>query len=237
VRNIEHFVSRIAMDIAGCGIKIVEQLIEAGLVKDPSDLYALKKEDLLNLEGFAEKKADNLLEAIAASKRQPLNRLITAIGIHGVGEVMAADLAKKYPDLEALSKAGQAELMTIEGVGPNIAEAIVDWFSVEGNRQLIRKFKQYGVWPVSDISASKPAGPQPLDGLTFVVTGTLPTFTRDGAREYIQKFGGKVSESVSKKTSYLVLGENPGSKLDKARELGVPVLDEGGLRRLAGEKA
>ncbi|BCY18962.1 DNA ligase [Leptolinea sp. HRD-7] len=237
VRNIEHFVSRIAMDIAGCGIKIVEQLIEAGLVKDPSDLYGLKKEDLLNLEGFAEKKADNLLEAIAASKRQPLNRLITAIGIHGVGEVMAADLAKKYPDLEALSKAGQAELMTIEGVGPNIAEAIVDWFSVEGNRQLIRKFKQYGVWPVSDISTSKPAGPQPLDGLTFVVTGTLPTFTRDGAREYIQKFGGKVSESVSKKTSYLVLGENPGSKLDKARELGVPVLDEGGLRRLAGEKA
>lgn len=235
VRNLEHFVSRTAMDIAGCGIKIVEQLIEAGQVKDSADLYALKKDDLLTLEGFAGKKADNLLDAIAASKQQPLNRLITAIGIHGVGEVMAADLAKKYPDLEALSNAGQAELMTIEGVGPNIAEAIVDWFAVEGNRQLIRKFKENGVWPVTDVTASSPAGPQPLAGLTFVVTGTLPTLSRDGAKEYIQKYGGKVSESVSKKTSYLVLGENPGSKLDKARELGVPVLDEAGLRRLTGE--
>ena len=235
VRNLEHFVSRTAMDIAGCGIKIVEQLIEAGQVKDPADLYALKKEDLLKLEGFAGKKADNLLDAIAASKQQPLNRLITAIGIHGVGEVMAADLAKKYSDLEALSNAGQAELMTIEGVGPNIAEAIVDWFAVEGNRQLIHKFKEFGVWPVSDVTGSTPAGPQPLAGLTFVVTGTLPTLSRDGAKEYIQYYGGKVSESVSKKTSYLVLGENPGSKLDKAQELGVPVLDEAGLRRLAGE--
>ncbi len=235
VRNLEHFVSRTAMDIAGCGIKIVEQLIEARQVKDSADLYALKKDDLLTLEGFAGKKADNLLDAIAASKQQPLNRLITAIGIHGVGEVMAADLAKKYPDLEALSNAGQTELMTIEGVGPNIAEAIVDWFSVEGNRQLIRKFKEYGVWPMSDVTQSKPAGPQPLAGLTFVVTGTLPALSRDGAKEYIQKYGGKVSESVSKKTSYLVLGENPGSKLEKARELGVPVLDEAGLRRLAGE--
>lgn len=237
VRNLEHFVSRTAMDIAGCGIKIVEQLIEAGQVKDSADLYALKKDNLLTLEGFAGKKADNLLDAIIASKQQPLNRLITAIGIHGVGEVMAADLAKKYPDLDALSQASQNELMTIEGVGPNIAEAIVDWFAVEANRQLVRKFKEYGVWPVTDVTQSKPAGPQPLDGLTFVVTGTLPTLSRDGAKEYIQKFGGKVAESVSKKTSYLVLGENPGSKFDKARELGVPVLDETGLRRLAGEIA
>jgi DNA ligase (NAD+) len=235
VRNLEHFVSRTAMDIAGCGIKIVEQLIEAGLVKDSADLYSLRKDDLLKLEGFAGKKADNLLDSIAASKQQPLNRLITAIGIHGVGEVMAADLSKRYPDLDALSRADQMQLMTIEGVGPNIAEAIIDWFSVDGNRQLVRKFNVYGVWPVSDISASKPVGPQPLDGLTFVVTGTLPTLSRDGAKEYIQKFGGKISESVSKKTNYLVLGENPGSKLDKARELGVPVLDETGLRRLTGD--
>jgi DNA ligase (NAD+) len=235
VRNLEHFVSRTAMDIAGCGIKIVEQLIEARLVKDSADLYSLKKDDLLKLEGFAGKKADNLLDSIAASKQQPLNRLITAIGIHGVGEVMAADLARRYPDLDALSRADQMQLMTIEGVGPNIAEAIVDWFAVDGNRQLIRKFKEYGVWPVSDVTQSKPAGPQPLDGMTFVVTGTLPTLSREDAKEYIQKFGGKVSERVSKKTSYLVLGENPGSKLDKARELGVPVLDEAGLRRLTGD--
>jgi DNA ligase (NAD+) len=235
VRNLEHFVSRTAMDIAGCGIKIVEQLIESGLLKDSADLYALKRDDLLNLEGFAGKKADNLLDAINASKQQPLNRLITAIGIHGVGEVMASDLAKRYSDLDALSTASQIELMTIEGVGPNIAAAIVDWFSVEGNWQLVRKFKDYGVWPVSNISQEKPSGPLPLDGMTFVVTGTLPTFSREGAKEYIQKFGGKSIESVSKKTSYLVLGENPGSKLDKARELGVPILDEAGLRRLTGE--
>jgi DNA ligase (NAD+) len=235
IRNLEHFVSRTAMDIAGCGIKIVEQLIETGLLKDSADLYSIKRDDLLNLEGFAGKKADNLLDAINTSKQQPLNRLITAIGIHGVGEVMAGDLAKRYSDLDTLSTASQTELMTIEGVGPNIAEAIVDWFTVEGNRQLVRKFKEYGVWPVSDVTQFKLTGPQPLAGMSFVVTGTLPTFSREGVKEYIQQYGGKVIESVSKKTSYLVLGENPGSKLDKARELGVPILDEPGLRRLTGE--
>jgi DNA ligase (NAD+) len=235
VRNLEHFVSRTAMDIAGCGIKIVEQLISDGLIKDAADLYALNRDALLTLEGFAGKKADNLLDAISASKNQPLNRLVTAIGIHGVGEVMAADLAKKYSDLDALSKAQLDELMLIEGVGPNIAQAIVDWFSREGNQHLIDKFKQFGVWPVNAARINQSSSqPQPLDGMTFVVTGTLPTFSREGAKEFIQQYGGKVTDSVSKKTSYLVLGENPGSKVDKARELGVPILDEDSLRKLIG---
>lgn len=237
VRNLEHFVSRTAMDIAGCGIKIVEQLISTGLIKDAADLYAIKREDLLKLDGFGAKKADNLLASIEASKNQPLNRLITAIGIHGVGEVMAMDLSKKYTDLDALSSARINELLTIEGVGPNIAQAIVDWFVLEANRELIRKFKSLGVWPKKESNLNTTAALQTLQGLTFVVTGTLPTLSREGAKEYIQKYGGKVTESVSQKTSYLVLGENPGSKLDKAREFNIPILDEAGLRKLAGENS
>jgi len=237
VRNLEHFVSRTAMDIAGCGIKIVEQLISTGLIKDAADLYAIKREDLLKLDGFGAKKADNLLASIEASKNQPLNHLITAIGIHGVGEVMAMDLSKKYTDLDALSSARINELLTIEGVGPNIAQAIVDWFVLEANRELIRKFKSLGVWPKKESNLNTTAALQTLQGLTFVVTGTLPTLSREGAKEYIQKYGGKVTESVSQKTSYLVLGENPGSKLDKAREFNIPILDEAGLRKLAGENS
>ncbi len=230
VRNLEHFVSRGAMDIVGLGIKIVEQLVEAGLVKDPADLYTLKKESLLALEGFAEKKADNLLAAIDASRQQPLSRLINALGIHGVGEVMAADLAEHFGDMDKLSRANMEDLQRIEGVGPNISAAIVDWFAREGNQVVLAKLHAAGVWPV--VTSRKAALSLTLAGLTFVVTGTLPTLSREGAKEYILEHGGKPVDSVSKKTSYLVLGENPGSKLDKARELGVPVIDEAGLRGL-----
>ncbi len=236
VRNMEHFVSRTAMDIVGCGIKIVEQLISASLIKDAADLYAIQRTDLLSLEGFAAKKADNLQDAIESSKKQPLNRLITAIGIHGVGEVMAMDLAKEYTSLEALSSADFNELITIEGVGPNIAQSIVDWFSREGNQQLIAKFKSYGVWPQSNvIPEEKNTKPSVFEGMTFVITGSLPVLSREAAKEIIQNYGGKVSESVSKKTNYLLLGENPGSKLDRARELNIPIIDEDGFRKLIGE--
>lgn len=237
LRNLEHFVSRGAMDIDGCGIKIVEQLINANLIKDAADLYALKRESLLTLEGFAEKKADNLLEAITTSKSQPLNRLLTALGIRGVGEVMAVDLTKRFADLDELGRATKNELMIIEGVGPNIAEAIVDWFSREGNRNLIRKFRDRGVWPINQPVQPGERGTQPLEGLTFVITGTLPVLSRDEARDLIQEWGGKVTESVSKKTNYLVLGENPGSKLDKARELNIPILDESALRKMTGAES
>jgi len=234
VRNVEHFVSKGAMDINGLGYKIVEQLIEAGLVRDVADLYLLTKEQLLALEGFADKKADNLLAAIRASAAQPLNRLITALGIHGVGEVMATDLSKNFPDLAALSLATVGDLQQIEGIGPNIAESIVDWFHRDANRTLLYKLNEAGVWPVSSGQSSVVSN-QSLAGLTFVVTGTLPTLSREGVKELIEQHGGKVTDSVSKKTSYLVLGENPGSKHDKALALGVPAIGEAELRRLAGE--
>jgi DNA ligase (NAD+) len=232
VRNLEHFVSRVAMDIVGLGIKIVEQLIEADLVHDVADLYTLQPEQLLGLEGFAEKKVDNLLDAIQASKGQSLARLLTALGIRGVGAVMAADLASRYPDLSALGQASQEELEAIEGVGPNIAQAVVDWFERPANQKLLGKLRTAGVWPVVEIQPEGERGPSPLDGLTFVITGTLPSLSRNEAKELIQSHGGKVTSSVSKKTSYLVVGESPGSKLDKAQSLGVQVLDEAALRRL-----
>ncbi|MBE7432882.1 MAG: NAD-dependent DNA ligase LigA [Anaerolineales bacterium] len=232
VRNVEHFVSRGAMDIVGLGIKIVEQLIEAGLVKDVADLFTLNKKDLLELEGFAEKKAENLLGSIEQAKDQSLNRLIAALGIHGVGEVMAGDLARTYGNLSALSKATIDELQQIEGVGPNIAESIADWFSRSANQKLLKKLKAAGVDPQMKKDERKKEGA--FTGLTFVVTGTLPNFSRDDAKEFIENNGGKVTDSVSKKTSYLVLGENPGSKFEKAKSLGVKVIDEAELKRLAG---
>jgi len=231
MRNIEHFVGRGSMDIVGLGSKIVEQLVDSGLVHDVADLYTLNRENLLSLEGFAEKKADNLLASIETSRQQPLARLINALGVHGVGEVMAVDLTRVYPDLEALSQTTIEALQRIEGVGPNIAQAIVDWFARPANRQVLEKLRKAGVWPIAEQKAA-PTGPQPLTGLTFVITGTLPGFSREGAKEFIQQYGGKVTDSVTKKTNYLVAGDSAGSKLEKARELGVKVVDEPALRSM-----
>ncbi|NUM49120.1 MAG: NAD-dependent DNA ligase LigA [Anaerolineales bacterium] len=227
VRNVEHFVSRGAMDIVGLGIKIVEQLIAEKLVNDVADLFLLTRDALLGLEGFADKKADNLLASIEASKAQPLGRLINALGIRGVGAVMANDLTRHYPTLDALAATTLEALQTIEGVGPNTALAIVDWFARPRNRELIAKLKAAGVWPVAE---TRVVGAQPLAGLVFVITGTLPTMSREEASTLIETHGGKVTGSVSKKTNYLLAGENAGSKLTKAQELNVPILDEGQLR-------
>jgi len=232
VRNVEHFVSRGAMDIVGLGIRIVEQLIEVGLVKDVADLYTLDKHDLLELEGFADKKVDNLISAINSSKRQPLTRLIIALGIRGVGEVVAADLTRYFTSLDLLGNASLAELQNVEGIGPNIAGAIVDWFGRERNRVVLAKLKMAGVWPLADNTQTS-TGKGTLAGMTFVVTGSLQGFSREGIKEFIQSYGGKVTDSISRNTNYLVVGENPGSKLDKARELGISILDEAGLRKLA----
>ena len=236
IRNLEHFVSRGAMDIDGLGIKIVEQLTESGLVKDLADLYTLQRTDLLKLEGFAAKKVDNLLKAISASKQQPLARLINALGIRGVGEVMAQNLTVFYHNLDQLKQATVDELLLIEGVGPNIAQGIVDWFARPANLQVLEKLRAAGVWPVIAPADQKQAAGTALNGQTFVVTGTLPNYSREGIKEFIQSHGGKVTDSVSKKTSYVVAGDAPGSKIDKARELGVPVLDEAGLLKLVESK-
>jgi len=234
VRNLEHFVSRGAMDIVGLGIKIVEQLTESGMLRDVADLYTLRRQDMLGLEGFGEKKADNLLRAIETSRQQPLARLINALGMRGVGEVLARDLSGVYHSLDELEQAGLEELQQIEGVGPNIAAAVVDWFAREANRGVLEKLRAAGVWPVTAASTAKPAAGSSLDGLTFVVTGTLVNYSREGVKELILAYGGKVTDAVSKKTSYLVAGEGAGSKLDKARQLGVAVLDEAGLLALIG---
>lgn len=234
IRNLEHFVSRGAMDIVGLGIKLVEQLVENGLIHDVADLYSLQRKDLLELEGFGEKKADNLLASIENSRRQPLERLLTALGIRGVGEVAAGELAQRFPDLQALSQATSQDLQAIEGIGPNIAEAICDWFQRPANRALLEKLRSAGVWPTGQ-TAVVSSGSGLFVGLTFVITGTLPGLSRDAAREFIEARGGKVTDSISSKTSYLVLGENPGSKLAKAQSLGVAIVDESALRKLAGE--
>jgi len=231
VRNLEHFVSRGAMDIVGMGIRIVEQLVAEGLVHDVADLYTLKREDLLQLEGFAEKKVDNLMRSIEASKTQPLARVINALGIRGVGEVGAAELARYYTDLDTLSLTTLEDLMSIEGIGPNIARGIVDWFARPVNRQVLQKLATAGVWPLEQRSQRSETNLS-LAGLTFVITGTLPNYSREDVKGLIETHGGKVTDSISKKTSYLVVGENAGSKLDKARSLGVPQIDEDGLNRL-----
>ena len=245
VRNVEHFVSRGAMDITGLGIKIVEKLIETGSVRDVADIYTLTRAQILAAVTKKDRKtekeppgkiADNLLAAIAVSRQQPLSRLLTALGIHGVGEVSAGDLSRAFPSLDLLSKAGADQLQMLDGVGPNIAEAIVDWFNNPRNKAVLEKLKAAGVWPVNQPSAIlNPQSSGPLAGLTFVVTGTLPTLSRDGVKEFIEQHGGKVTDSVSKNTSYLVLGEAPGSKYEKAKALGVKVIAEDDLRKLSGE--
>ena len=231
VRNLEHFASRGAMDIEGLGIKVAEQLVAAGLVQDVADVYYLKQDDLLQLEGFAERKAEKLLEGIHATQDRPLARLITALGIRGVGETVAADLARRFKNLDGLAAATLDDLQGLEGIGPNIAQAVVDWIGQRRNRRLLDKLRKAGVWPQQESTAEAQG---PLVGLTFVITGTLPTLSRDQAKEMIQLAGGKVTGSVSAKTDYVVVGESAGSKLEKAQELGIPTLDEAGLLALLG---
>jgi DNA ligase (NAD+) len=226
VRNLEYFVSRSAMDIVGMGIKIVEQLVEEKLLGDVADIYHLTMDSLINLEGFGKKKAENLLEAIENSKQRPLNRLITALGINGVGEVMASELAKKYTNLDELSCASMDELLKIEGIGPNIANQIVEWFNQERNKQILSKLKEVGVWPQITKSEKTIEKEMPLEGKVFVVTGTLERFSRTEIKEVIESLGGKTSSSVSKNTDFVLVGESPGSKFDKARELGIKTLNE-----------
>ncbi len=224
-RTIENYASRTAMDIAGLGEKIVVQLTEAGLIKSIADLYILRKDDLLKLDKFGELKASNLLNAIEASKSQSLQRLIIGLSIHGIGEVSAGDLARHFKSLDALAQASPDDLQSIPGIGPNTAESIVHWFSQTQNQATLQRLKSYGIWPVIQEQA-KTESPKPLEGLIFVITGTLPNMSRDEAKQLIESNGGKTTGSVSKNTSYLLLGENPGSKLTKALELGIQTISE-----------
>ncbi|MGB2897075.1 MAG: NAD-dependent DNA ligase LigA [Anaerolineales bacterium] len=231
VRNIEHFASRGAMDIEGLGIKVAQMLVVGRLVKDVADLYELDEEALSGLEGFAEKRANNLIEAIQTSKTQPLSRLLTALGIRNVGEAVAGELASQFRNLDRLSKAVLEELEEVEGIGPKVARTIIDWFAQPSNMKIIRKLQDAEVWP--ELSESEGGGTaQNLAGLTFVITGTLSSLTRSEMKDLIASHGGKVTGSVSKQTDYLVAGESPGSKIARAKDLDVTVIDEAQLKAL-----
>lgn len=234
-RNIEYFVSREAMDIEGLGERGVRQLLEQGLIHDEADLFTLTVDDLLQLEGFADKKARNLLNSIQAARQRPLARLIAALGIRGVGSTVAELLAQHFRSIDRLAAASPEELQSLEGLGPHTAKAIVEWFANPRNRTLIEKLRRAGV-QLEETAAPQPRLSDRLAGLTFVLTGTLPTLKRNEAAALIEQHGGKVVGSVSKKTSYVVVGEEPGSKLTKAQELGVPLLDEAGLLALLGDE-
>jgi len=232
VRGVEHFVSRGAMDIAGFGIKQAELFVELGYVRDLADVYYLDPEKLATLEGFGDKKVSNLISAIEASKQRGPTRLLTALGIRGVGEVVAADLAAYYGSLDALLNSTIEELKAVPGIGPVLAESIAGWFSHEPNLQVVARLKAAGL-ETAQARTPSPTGAVPLAGLTFVISGTLPSMSRDDARDFIKVHGGKVTDSVSKNTDYLLAGESAGSKLAKAAQLGVPVIDEARLRELA----
>ncbi len=226
-----HFAARRAMDIEGLGDKLVDQLVDAGLVHTPADLYTLALEPLLGLERMGEKSAQNLLAAIAQSKTTTLGRFIFALGIRNVGETTARDLARHFGDLDALLAADEAALQAVPDVGPVVAASLRAFLDEGHNRDVIAALRQAGVhWPPPSPEAARQ--PQRLAGLTLVLTGTLPTLKREQAKAMIEAAGGKVAGSVSKKTAYVVAGDEAGSKLDKALELKVPVLDEAGLIEL-----
>lgn len=224
LERIIHFVSKRAFDIDHCGEKIVAQLVDVGLIKDAADLFTLTAGDLEPLERFAEKSAQNLIEAIQKSKQITFGRFINSLGITHVGEETAEDLANHFQTLNNLQKASVEELEQINGVGERVAKATVEYFSNHKNKEYLAKLLQNGV----DITHHVPRimNEGAFAGKTFVLTGTLSHFTRDQAKDKIRELGGEVSNSVSNKTSYLVAGSEPGSKYDKAKQLGVKILDE-----------
>ena len=232
-RNIEHFAERGAMDIDTLGPSLIASLIDAGLIGDAADLYSLDVDSVASLERMGKKSAQNLIDAVNASKSAGLSRLIYALGIRQVGSVAAYALAERFGSIDALMASTKEELVDIPDVGEITSSLIIDYFAEPKNRELIEKLRAAGVVMEQTQSARVS---DTLDGLTFVLTGTLPTMTRDEASEMIKAAGGKVSTSVSKKTSYVVAGDAAGSKLDRANALGVPVIDEDALREMISQK-
>ena len=222
LRNIAHFASREAMDIEGLGISVCESLINAGLVKDAADLYYLEPQAVAELDRMGKKSAENLIAAIEKSKEAGLARLLCAFGIRQVGQKAAKVLAGYYPDLESLMEESAEKLTAVPDIGAITAGFIINWFANPQSRDLIQRLREAGV----DFHSHEEKKDDRFAGMTFVLTGALSKFTRDEAGAIIESFGGKASGSVSKKTTYVVAGENAGSKLTKARELGVPVLSE-----------
>jgi DNA ligase (NAD+) len=228
--SILHFASRGVMNIDGMGDALVNQLTDRGVVKDVADIYKLTKDDLLKLERMGEKSTENVLREIENSKKLPLERVIYGLGIRFVGERTAQFLAEHFGETSAIEHASEEELQQVEEVGPRIAKSIVEFFAEPKNRELVEELRAAGL----TMRGKKKERGTKLAGKTFVLTGTLPTYSRDEAKKMIEDAGGKVTGSVSKKTDYVVAGADAGSKLDKANELGLTLIDEVGMRELLG---
>ncbi|MBI2062174.1 MAG: NAD-dependent DNA ligase LigA [Candidatus Yanofskybacteria bacterium] len=220
---IYHFVSRKALNMEGIGPRIIDQLMAAGLIRDSADLFSLKKEDLLNLERFADKSAENVIEAIQSKKKVLLNKFIYSLGIDHVGEETGFVLAKKFKSLKNIGEASLEELQNVPDVGPVVAQSIYHWFQKPYNKNILSKFKKAGVHVVEEETTKESSK---FAGKTFVLTGTLESLGRDEAKDKIRELGGDVSGSVSKNTDYVVAGSEPGSKYDQAQKLGVKIINE-----------
>ncbi|RLF29509.1 MAG: DNA ligase (NAD(+)) LigA [Thermoplasmata archaeon] len=229
-RSIAHYASKAAMDIEGLGRKNVDLLVDNGLLKSVSDIYRLKKEDLIKLPRFAEKSADNLINAIEKSKEKNLARFVYALGIPNVGEHIAKILVDKFKSLENLMSASKEDLEQIYEIGPEIADSVTQFFKQKRNKEEIEKMKKMGVKATTEIVEKRKAGI--LNGKTFVFTGTLKDFSRDEAKKLVEELGGRTMSTVSKNTDYLVVGEKPGSKYEKAKKLGITIINEKKFKEL-----
>ncbi len=232
-QRIEHFASRDAMDIDGLGEAVVDQLVSEQLISNYADLYDLTKKQLLPLERMAEKSAQNLIDAIEKSKSQPLDRVIYAMGIRFVGKTVARDLANGFQTMDALMDASQETMEEIESIGPKIAQSVNEFFKQDHNREIVSKLRNHGL--NLEMEQEEQAS-QKLEGKIFVLTGSLPSLTRKEATQLIEKHGGNTTSSVSGNTDYLLAGDSPGSKYDKAQELNIPILDQSTFLDLIGEK-
>ncbi len=233
LESLKHFVSRGAMDIRGLGPQTLEKLVEMNLISSAADLYDLTREQILELPGFKDTSADNLLRSLEESKHQPFDRVLVALGVRHVGESVARLVAGHFINVDRLREASEEEIAEVPGVGPEIAGSLSGFFRVEENLALVERLRRAGL--CFELQEPAEQGPRPFAGRSFVITGTLPTLSRDEARKFIEDRGGTVRSSVSSNTDYVVAGESPGSKLDRAKGLGVAVLTEDELQKLAGE--
>jgi len=228
--RIKHFASKRAMDIDGLGVKLIDQLVDKGLIKDIADIYYIKKEELIELERMADKSAQNIIEAIEKSKTKPLGKFLFALGIFHVGETTAEDLADHFSRLDDFFHLSEEDLMKVEGIGPEVSASVVQFFRDKKNRESIERLKRAGI----KLTEPKAKEKGKLAGKTFVFTGTLKTYGRDEARNLVESLGGVTASSVSKKIDFVVAGEDPGSKADKARELGIKILTEEEFKKMIG---
>ncbi len=228
--RIKHFASKRAMDIDGLGVKLIGQLVDTGLVRDVADLYDIKQEALTALERMAEKSAQNIIDAIGKSKEKPLSKFLYALGIRNVGETTAEDLARHFPRLDDFSHLSEQDLMEVEGIGPEVAASVHRFFGDQKNKESIARLKKAGV----RITEEKLEEKGRFAGKTFVFTGTLMSYGREEARKLVESMGAKTASSISKKVDYVVVGEDPGSKLEKAKEWGIQILNEDEFRKMLG---